>query len=97
MWQIRAAGHNVEMVVVGIGGNDFNFGSIVHFCLTDFLTSPSWFPNYCHDDSSVTANLTTANVSSVKAIVAGAAERAQFGAHAGYRDTAFRRLPRCRR
>ena len=57
-----AATHNVKMVVVSIGGNDFNFGSIVQTCVSDFLGSPSWWPDYCYDDSSVTANFTSANV-----------------------------------
>ncbi len=54
-----ATTHNVRMVAVSIGGNDFNFGSIVQQCVTDFLGSPSWFKDYCNDDSSVTANFTS--------------------------------------
>ena len=42
MLQQFAATHNVKMVAVSIGGNDFNFGSIVQQCVTDFLTSPTW-------------------------------------------------------
>jgi hypothetical protein len=48
-----AAGHNVTAVAVSIGGNDFNFASIVQSCVEDFLTSPTWWKNYCNDDSSV--------------------------------------------
>lgn len=62
-----AATNNVKMVVLSIGGNDFNFASIVTSCVTDFLTSPSWWPNYCYDDSSVRANFTSTNISAVKA------------------------------
>jgi hypothetical protein len=58
-----ASSHNVKFVVVSIGGNDFNFGSIVQSCVTDFLYSPSWWPDYCYDDSSVSSNFTPANVS----------------------------------
>jgi hypothetical protein len=50
-----AATHNVKLVAAAIGGNDYNFASIVQTCIEDFLTSPSWWPNYhCNDDSSVT-------------------------------------------
>jgi hypothetical protein len=65
MLQQFAASHHVTMLVVSIGGNDFNFASIVQSCVSDFLTSPSWWPNYCNDDSSVTANFTTSNISAV--------------------------------
>ena len=60
--QEAAVANNVKMVVVSIGGNDFNFASIVQTCVTDFLTSPSWWKDYCYDDSSVTSNFTSANV-----------------------------------
>ncbi len=62
MLQEYAEGHNVKMVALSIGGNDFNFAEIVQDCLTDWLTSPSWWKNYCHDDSEVTANFTSENV-----------------------------------
>ena len=67
-----AAGHRVSMVAVSIGGNDFNFGSIIQSCVADFLASPSWWKDYCNDDSSVTANFTSANVSAVTARIATA-------------------------
>jgi hypothetical protein len=63
MLQQFAATHNVRMVALSIGGNNFNFGSIVQDCVEDFLLSPSWWPDYCNDDSSVTSNFTSANVS----------------------------------
>ena len=62
MLQTYAATRNVKMVVLSIGGNDFNFADIVQTCVTNFLLSPSWLPNYCYDDSSVTANFTRTNV-----------------------------------
>jgi hypothetical protein len=46
--------------------------TIVQSCVTDFLTSPSWLPNYCNDDSSVTANFTSAHVAAVRSAVAQA-------------------------
>ena len=62
MLQNLAATHNVKMIQLSIGGNNFNFASIVQSCVTDFLLSPSWWPNYCYDDSSVSSNFTSANV-----------------------------------
>ncbi|MEO7263006.1 MAG: hypothetical protein ABI047_17395 [Jatrophihabitantaceae bacterium] len=67
-----AATNRVTMVAVSIGGNDFNFGSIVQSCVTDFLTSPTWFKNYCRDDSSVTANFTSANITAVTTRISNA-------------------------
>lgn len=67
-----AATHRVSMVVVSIGGNDFNFGTIVQDCVEDFLSSPTWYKNYCNDDSTVTSNFTASNVSAVTANIANA-------------------------
>jgi len=90
MLQTFAATHNVKMVVVGIGGNDFNFASIVQSCLSDFLTSPSWLPNYCNDDASVTANFTSANVSTVQARIATGLQNVRTAMrNAGYADSAW--------
>jgi hypothetical protein len=61
--QDLAATKNVKLVVLSIGGNDFNFASIVQTCVTNFLLSPSWWPDYCYDDSSVSSNFTTTAVS----------------------------------
>ncbi len=88
-----AGSHNVRMVVVSIGGNDFNFGSVVQTCVTDFLGSPSWYPDYCNDDSSVTANFTPANVSAVTAQIAtGLRNVRQAMRDAGYADTQWTAL-----
>jgi hypothetical protein len=85
-----AATHNVKMVVVGIGGNDFNFASIVQSCVIDFLGSPSWFPNYCNDDSSVKANFTAASVTAVQARIATSLQNVRAAMrNAGYADTAW--------
>ena len=90
MLQNFAASHNVKMVVVSIGGNDFEFASIVQTCVTDFLTSPSWWPDYCHDDSSVTANFTSSNVATVRARIATAYQNVrQAMRNAGYADGAW--------
>jgi hypothetical protein len=69
MLQEAAVANNVKLVVVSIGGNDFNFASIVQTCVTNWATSPTWWKDYCHDDSSVTANFTSANVAAQRAKV----------------------------
>lgn len=87
MLQEYAEAHNVKMVALSIGGNDFAFASIVQTCLTDWLTSPSWWKNYCNDDSSVTSNFTRANVEAKRAAIEGAilnVHRAMTAA--GYED-----------
>lgn len=85
-----ATTHNVKLVVVSIGGNDFNFGSIVQSCVVDFLYSPSWAKDYCNDDSSVTANFTSANIAAVKARIATGLQNLRTAMrNAGYADTAW--------
>ncbi|HET7195060.1 MAG TPA: hypothetical protein VFI99_08720 [Nocardioides sp.] len=93
MLQNFAAAHNVKMVVVSIGGNDFNFADIVQTCVSDFLSSPTWFKDYCNDDSSVTSNFTSANVSAVKAKIATALTNVRTAMrNAGYADTGWTML-----
>ena len=70
--QQYAATHNVKMVVALIGANDYGFADIVQQCVTDWLTSPSWWKNYCHDDSSMTSKFTAANVAAITTRVANA-------------------------
>lgn len=93
MLQEFAATHNVRMVVVQVGGNDFGFASIVQQCVTDFLASPSWWKDYCSDDASVTANFTSANVAAVRARVAAGFQNVRTAMrNAGYADTAWTML-----
>jgi hypothetical protein len=70
--QQYAATHNVTMVVALIGANDYGFADIVQQCVTDWLTSPSWWKNYCRDDSSMTSKFTAANVAAITTRVANA-------------------------
>ena len=70
--QQYAATHNVKMVVALIGANDYGFADIVQQCVTDWLTSPSWWKNYCHDDSSMTSKFTAANVTAITTRVTNA-------------------------
>ena len=80
--------HNVKLVAVTIGGNDFKFSSVVEDCVEDFLLSPSWDPNYCDDDSSVTSNFTASNLAAVKAkIETGLKNIHQAMVNDGYTDS----------
>ena len=60
------------MIQLSIGGNNFGFADIVQRCVTNFLTSPSWWPNYCYDDSAVTSNFPAANVTNQTNAIIGA-------------------------
>ncbi|HEX4465885.1 MAG TPA: hypothetical protein VH025_01740 [Solirubrobacteraceae bacterium] len=85
MLQHFASSHNVKLVAVSIGGNNFNFAGIVQDCVEDFLFSPSWWPNYCDDDSSVTSNFTSGNVAKVKGEITTAIKNiGQAMTNAGY-------------
>jgi len=87
MLQNFAATHNVKAVVVSIGGNNFGFAGIVQQCVTDFLGSPSWWKDYCKDDSSVTANFTSSNITAqTTAIKNGLLNLRTAMRNAGYAD-----------
>lgn len=87
MLQQFATTHRVGMVVVSIGGNDFNFADVVTSCVADFLASPTWWKDYCYDDSSVRANFTSSNVAAVRARISGALRNvATAMRNAGYAD-----------
>lgn len=82
--------NNVEMVVVSIGGNDFNFASIVQTCVENFLLSPSWWPDYCYDDSSVSSNFSSANVAAVTADITTSLQNVQTAmTNAGYSSSDY--------
>jgi hypothetical protein len=82
-----AGSHNVRMVLVSIGGNDFNFASVVRRCVTNFLLSPAWFPDYCNDDASVSSNFTDQNVAAVTARIVTSLRNVQTAMRqAGYQD-----------
>jgi hypothetical protein len=54
--------HNVDLVVLSIGGNDFEFSKTVEQCAKDFMFSPYINQDYCYDDGSVTARFSEQNV-----------------------------------
>lgn len=53
MLEDYARTHDVRMVVLSIGGNDFKFSSVIKTCLADFLASTIFKRFYCHSESSV--------------------------------------------
>ena len=82
-----ASTHNVRAVVVMIGANNYGFAAIVERCVLNWLSSPSWWKNYCSDDSDIVSRFTasrvateTANVRDAFARVALAMTRAGYGA-----------------
>ena len=87
MLQNFAATHNVKMVSVSIGGNNFNFAGIVTQCVSDFLTSPSWWPDYCKDDSVVTNAMSSGNIATQRASIKNALLNVRTAMrNAGYAD-----------
>ena len=86
-----AATHNVKAVTVLIGANNYGFADIVQTCITNFLLSPSWWPNYCNDDSNVKAYFTASAVATQTANIKGAILNVrQAMLNAGYADSAYK-------
>src|SRR3984957_5244724 len=90
MFQHFAATHNVKLVALSIGGNNFNFASIVTTCVEDFLESTFFDDFYCSEESSVTNNFTTANVNKVKGEITTAIKNvATAMTNAGYTSSQY--------
>ncbi len=88
--QSFAGNHNVKMVMILIGANNYHFADLIQSCVTDFLTSPTWWKNYCNDDSSVTANFTASNVATQTTnIKNGILNIRQAMLNAGYADSQY--------
>jgi hypothetical protein len=64
--------HNVKLVPISIGGNNFDFASIVQTCVEDFLFSFEFAPAYCSEEESVTNNFTPSNVATQQAAIKNA-------------------------
>jgi hypothetical protein len=85
-----ASTHNVKMVAVMIGANDYGFADILQTCFLNWFTSPSWWPNYCNDDSSITSRFTTSNKNAKTAAIRDAFLRVrQAMSNAGYSDSQY--------
>jgi hypothetical protein len=88
-----AAAHNVKVVVALIGANNYGFADIVQTCVEDWYLSPSWWPNYCYDDSSVSSKFTASNQSLITSQDAGAFRNIhQAMVNAGYSDSQWKLL-----
>ena len=88
--QQYAATHNVKMVVALIGANDYGFADIVQACVVDWLTSPTWWKNFCNDDSSIRAKFTASNIATITTRVANAFLNLRTAMrNAGYSDSSW--------
>jgi hypothetical protein len=80
----------VKAVVVLIGSNNYGFATIVQDCVEDWLLSPSWWKDYCQDDSTEKAMFSAANIATVTAQVKQAYLNIhQAMANAGYADSSY--------
>jgi hypothetical protein len=85
-----ASTHNVKMVAVLIGANDYGFADILQTCFLNWFFSPSWWPNYCYDDSSISSRFSASNISAKTAAIRGALLNVrQAMANAGYADSQY--------
>jgi hypothetical protein len=90
MLQHFAANHNVKLVALSIGGNNFNFAGIVTTCVEDFLESTWFWDFYCSEESSVTNNFTSSNISKVKGEITTAIQNVgKAMTNAGYSSTQY--------
>jgi hypothetical protein len=85
-----AATRNVKAVVVMIGANNYGFAAIVQQCVTNFLTSPTWWKNYCSDDSDMTSRFTSTRIATETANVRAALLRVRDAmTNAGYSTSQY--------
>jgi hypothetical protein len=88
--QQLAATRNVKAVVVMIGANNYGFAAIVQRCVTNFLTSPTWWKNYCSDDSDMTSRFTSTRIATETANVKAALLRVSTAmSNAGYNSSQY--------
>jgi hypothetical protein len=81
---------DIKAVVVLIGANDYGFADIVQTCVTDWLTSPSWWKNYCQDDSNIVAMFSQANIDAITLSVRNAFRNVKTAMkNAGYSPTQY--------
>ena len=86
----RPRDKNIKAVVVLIGANDYGFADILQTCVTDWLTSPSWWKNYCHDDSNMKAMFSASNISAITNNVRAAFTNLKTAmTRAGYNDSQY--------
>ena len=87
---LARADQNIKAVVVLIGANDYGFADILETCVTNWITSPSWWKNYCHDDSNMTAMFSDANINAITNNVRAAFTNLKTAmTRAGYDDSRY--------
>jgi len=85
-----AASHDVRAVTVLIGANNYGFADIVQQCVTNWLLSPSWWKDYCYDDSSIKSRFTASAINARTNEVAGALSNVrQAMTNAGYSTSQY--------
>jgi hypothetical protein len=85
-----AATHNVKMVALLIGANDYGFADILQTCFLDWYFSPSWWPDYCNDDSDIASRFTSTNIAAkTAAIKQSILNVKQAMTNAGYSTSAY--------
>ncbi len=90
MLQHFAAAHNVKLIALSIGGNNFNFAGIVQTCVEDFLESTIFYDFYCSKESSVTNNFTAGNASRIQGEITTAIKNvATAMTNAGYSSSQY--------
>lgn len=88
--QAFASTHNVKLVTLRIGANNYHFADIVQTCVTDWLTSPSWWKNYCRDDSNIAPLFTASNIAAETAAIKTAILNVRTAmSNAGYADSSY--------
>ena len=81
---------NIKAVVVLIGANDYGFADILETCVTNWITSPSWWKNYCHDDANMKAMFSASNITAITNNVHAFNNLKTAMTNAGYDDTTTR-------
>jgi hypothetical protein len=85
-----ASTHNVKMVSVLIGANDYGFADILQTCFLNWYFSPSWWKNYCNDDSSIKSRFTSSNITAKTTAIRDALLRVrQAMSNAGYSTSQY--------
>lgn len=88
--QAYAATHNVKLVSLRIGANNYHFADIVQTCVLDWFFSPWWAKNYCRDDSNIAPLFTPANVGAETANIRTAILNVRTAmTNAGYADSLY--------
>jgi hypothetical protein len=88
--QELAGTRNVKMVALLIGANDYGFADILQTCFLNWFTSPSWWPNYCNDDTDIRNRFTSTNITAKTTAIRNAILNVrQAMTNAGYTDSQY--------